>query len=329
MMFHLQRRRALLHTAVVTLCLAASLAFAQTPWPSRAVTIVVPFPPGGGTDTGARLLAQKLSQRWGQPVVIDNRPGAAGIVGADFVSKARPDGYTLLMGNIGTQSINPTLYKKLPYNPDTAFVPVTLVAELPLVLVVNPGVKASNVKELVALAMADPGKVSYSTSGAGGSMHLAGELFETSSGVKILHVPYKGGGPAIADLIAGHVQMSFATILESNGHIRTGKLRAIAVTAATRSPALPDIPTVAESGVPGYESASWIGLLAPAGTPADLISKVAADVKEVLAAAVVSQQFLGQGATPVGNSPVQFGALIDSDRKRYAVIIQDKRISID
>ncbi|MBI2769430.1 MAG: tripartite tricarboxylate transporter substrate binding protein [Burkholderiales bacterium] len=323
------RRGVLLHAALAALAVCPLPVFAQGTWPARAVTIVVPFPPGGGTDTGARLVAQKLSLRWGQPVVIDNKPGAAGVVGVDFVSKAKPDGYTLLMGNIGTQSINPSLYKKLPYNADSAFVPVTLVAELPLVLLVNPGVKAGNVKELVALAKADPGKLSYSTSGAGGSMHLTGEMFETSSGTKILHVPYKGGGPAISDLIAGHVQMSFATILESSGHIRSGKLRAIAVTGATRSPALPEVPTVAESGVPGYESASWIGLLAPAGTPRDIVDKLAADVKEVLAAPDVNQQLLAQGATPAGTTPAQFSTLIDNDRKRYARIIQEKRITVD
>jgi tripartite-type tricarboxylate transporter receptor subunit TctC len=302
-------------------------AFGQEKFPTKSVTIVVPFPPGGGTDTGARLIAQKLTERWGQQVVVDNKPGAAGSIGATAVAKAKPDGYTLLMGNIGTQSINPSLYKNLPYNPETAFAPVTLIAELPLVLLVNPALPAKSAKELIALANSKPkGEMTYSSSGSGGSMHLAGELFEDASGVQLLHVPYKGGGPALVDLIAGHVNLSFATILESFGFVKGGKLRALAVTSDKRSPALPDVPTLAESGLPGYNSISWIGLLAPAGTPQPVIDKVAADVREVLAAADVSQRLIDQGATPVGSSPAQFKSLIDNDRQRYARIIQEKGI---
>jgi tripartite-type tricarboxylate transporter receptor subunit TctC len=302
-------------------------AFGQEKFPTKPVTIVVPFPPGGGTDTGARLIAQKLTERWWQQVIVDNRPGAAGSIGATAVAKAKPDGYTLLMGNIGTQSINPSLYKSLPYNPETAFAPVTLIAELPLVLLVNPALPAKSAKELIALANSKPkGEMTYSTSGSGGSMHLAGELFEDASGVQLLHVPYKGGGPALVDLIAGHVNLSFATILESFGFVKGGKLQALAVTSNKRSPALPDVPTLAESGLPGYNSISWIGLLAPAGTPQPVIDKVAADVREVLAAPDVSQRLIDQGATPVGSSPAQFKSLIENDRQRYARIIQQKGI---
>jgi tripartite-type tricarboxylate transporter receptor subunit TctC len=302
-------------------------AFGQEKFPTKPVTIVVPFPPGGGTDTGARLISQKLTERWGQQVVVDNKPGAAGSIGATAVAKAKPDGYTLLMGNIGTQSINPSLYKNLPYNPETAFAPVTLIAELPLVLLVNPALPAKSAKELIALANSKPkGEMTYSSSGSGGSMHLAGELFEDASGVQLLHVPYKGGGPALVDLIAGHVNLSFATILESFGFVKGGKLRALAVTSDKRSPALPDVPTLAESGLPGYNSISWIGLLAPAGIPQPVIDKIAADVREVLAAADVSQRLIDQGATPVGSSPSQFKSLIENDRQRYAKIIQQKGI---
>src|SRR6185436_7148908 len=209
--------------AVTALCaalVAAPGALAQS-YPSRSVTIVVPFPPGGGTDTGARLIATKLSQKWGHPVIVENKGGAAGMLGADQVSKAKPDGYTLLMGNIGTQSINPTLYgKKMSYNPDTAFTPVGLVAELPLVLLAGPAMGAKSAAELIATAKAKPGKVTYSSSGAGGAPHLAGALFEKETKTDLLHVPYKGGGPAIADLIAGHVDISFATILEASGHVK-------------------------------------------------------------------------------------------------------------
>jgi NADP-dependent aldehyde dehydrogenase len=310
--------------------LAASIAMtagAQAPagYPSRSVTIVVPFPPGGGTDTGARIIAQKLSQKWGQPVIVENKGGAAGMLGAEQVSKAKPDGYTLMMGNIGTQSINPTLYgKKMAYNADTAFVPVTLVAELPLVLLAGPAMPAKNAAEVIATAKAKPGKVTYSSSGPGGAPHLAGALFEKETKTDLLHVPYKGGGPAIADLIAGHVDISFATILESSGHVKGGRLRALGVTSEKRSPALPDVPTLAESGLPGFNTASWIGLVAPAGTPKEIIDKISRDVREVMAAADVREQFASQGATPAGTTPEEFGALIDKDRKRYAVIIRER-----
>lgn len=314
--------------AAILLGLAAFPVQAQ--YPARPVTIVVPFPPGGGTDTGARFLAQRLAQKWGQPVVVENRPGAAGALGADLVSKAKPDGYMLLMGNFGTQSINPTLYgKKLAYNPDTAFVAVTLVADLPLVLVANPALPAPSAKELVALAKAQPGKVTYSSSGSGGSMHLAGALFESASGAQMLHVPYKGGGPAIADVIAGHVNVSFATILETSGHIRSGRLRALAVTGQQRSPTLPEVPTLAETLLPGFNSSSWIGLLAPAGTPQPIVDKVAADVREALRIPELRQQFIDQGAVPVGSTAAEFQALIDNDRARYAKIIREKNITVE
>ena len=306
----------------------ALAAFAQ--YPARTVTIVVPFPPGGGTDTGARLIAQRLTQRWGQTVVVENNPGAAGALGADYVSKQKPDGYILLMGNFGTQSINPTLYgKKLAYNPDTAFAPITLVADLPLVLVVSPAVSATSAKELIALAKAQPGKLAYSSSGSGGSMHLAGALFESASGTQMLHVPYKGGGPAISDLIAGHVNLAFATILETSSHIESGRLRALAVTGLARSPALPDVSTLADTELPGFNSSSWIGLLAPAATPQPIIDKIAGDVKDALKAADLRQQFIDQGALPVGGTPAQFQSLIDNDRRRYAKIIAEKNISVD
>jgi tripartite-type tricarboxylate transporter receptor subunit TctC len=306
----------------------APLAFAQ--YPTRTVTIVVPFPPGGGTDTGTRVIATKLAQKWGQAVIVENKPGAAGMVGADYVSKAKPDGYTLMMGNIGTQSINPSLYgKKLPYNPDGAFAPITLVAELPLVMLAGPAVKAKSAKETIALAKAQPGKITYSSSGPGGSMHLAGALFEKESGTDLLHVPYKGGGPAIADLIAGHVDIAFATILESSGHIKSGRLRAIAVTSDKRYPTMPDVPTLAESALPGFNTGSWIGLVAPAATPREIIEKIAKDVGDVVSSPEVRDQLVAQGATPVGGTSAQFAALIDADRKRYAQIIRDRNITAD
>jgi len=307
----------------------AGVAVAQGAYPGRPVTLVVPFPPGGGTDTGARIVAQKLGAKWGQTVIVENKGGAAGMIGADMVAKAKPDGYTLLMGNIGTQAINPGLYKKMPYDAATAFVPITLVAELPLAMMVNPAVPAKTAREFIALAKREPGKLSYSSSGAGGAPHLAAEMFKEATGTFIVHVPYRGGGPAIGDLIAGHVQLSFMTVLEASGHIKAGKLRALAVTGSQRVPALPEVPTLAEAALPGFNSISWIGVLAPAGTPKEIVDKVASDVREVLASDDVKLKLIELGAVPAGTTPAQFQALIASDRKRYEQVIKDKKISVD
>jgi tripartite-type tricarboxylate transporter receptor subunit TctC len=316
--------------ALAALLCAALNAVAQTAaFPTRPVTLVVPFPPGGGTDTGARIVAQKLAAKWGQQVIVENKGGAAGSIGADLVAKARPDGYTILMGNIGTQAINPSLYKKLPYDPDKAFVPISLVAELPLAMMVNPQVPARTAKEFIAYAKSQPGRLSYSSSGAGGAPHLAAEMFKLATGSFIVHVPYRGGGPAVQDLIAGHVQLSFMTVLEASGHIKAGKLRALAVTSARRVSALAEVPTLAESAVSGFDSISWIGLLAPAGTPKDIVEKISADTREVIAAEDVNARLVELGAIPAANTPAQFGALIDKDRARYAKIIQERGISID
>jgi tripartite-type tricarboxylate transporter receptor subunit TctC len=307
---------------------AACTAYAQA-WPAKPVTIVVPFAPGGGTDIGTRIVAQKLGQLWGQSVVVDNRGGAGGNLGLDIVARAKPDGYTLLTGNVGTQSINPTLYKKLSYNADTAFVPVGLFAELPFVLAATTSLPANNARELVALAKANPDKYTYASSGAGGSPHLSAETFKIATGTKILHVPYKGGGAAMTDLIAGNVHMMFASVLELSSHIKAGKLKAIAITSKQRVAALPDVPTLQESGVSGAESGSWVGLLAPAGTPQPVIDKVSQDLQKVLAMPDVQQQLLAQGAVAHGGTPADFAGLIASDRKKYARIIIDNNLSAD
>ncbi len=322
--------------ALIALQALSSLAYSQTtaaPYPSRSVTLVVPFAPGGGTDIGARLIANKLTQKWGQSVVVDNKGGAGGVVGVDSVAKAKADGYTLLFGNVGTQSINPALYKKLPYNYETAFAPISLVAELPFFLLTSTNFAPKSVKELVAYAKANPDKVTFASSGNGGSPHLSAEVFSAMAGVKMTHVPYKGGGPAMNDMMAGHVNILFASVLESVGHVKAGKLNAIGVTTKTRSSALPDVPTISEAGaalgLAGYESGSWIGVLAPAGTPQALIEKIAADVREASLSPDVREALGKQGANPIGSTPVQFKALIDSDLKRYTKIIQEKNISID
>jgi len=322
--------------AMKILATAAALLLAWTgvlaqpsTWPARPVTMVVPFPPGGGTDTGARLIAQKLSAKWGQQVVVENKGGAAGQIGVDLVAKAKPDGYTILMGNIGTQAINPSLYPRLPYDPDKAFAPISLVAELPLAMMVNPGVPAKTAPEFVALARSQPGRLSYSSSGAGGAPHLAAEMFKLATGTFIVHVPYRGGGPAVSDLLAGHVQLSFMTVLEASGHIKAGKLRALAVTSQQRVSALPDVPTLAEDAVPGFNSISWIGLLAPAATPRDIVEKISADVRELVASDEVKNRLVELGGVPRANTPAQFAQMIEADRKRYAQIIRERKITVD
>ena len=325
------RRTTLAIPLAITLAfgaLASAPALAQS-FPSRPVNLVVPFPPGGGTDTGARILAEQLSKRWGQPVVVENKGGAAGQIGADSVAKAKPDGYTLLLGNIGTQAINPSLYAKLPYDADKAFVPVSLVAELPLAMMVNPALPAKTASEFIALAKSKPGQLSYSSSGSGSAPHLAAEIFKDQTGTFVLHVPYRGGGPAIADLLAGHVQLSFMTVLEASGHIKGGKLRALAVTGDKRVQALPDVPTLAESVVPGFNAISWIGLLAPAGTPPDVVDKIAADVRAVLADDAVKARITALGGVPRATTPQEFGKLIADDKARYAQIIRSRKITVE
>jgi tripartite-type tricarboxylate transporter receptor subunit TctC len=312
---------------------AVNTAFAQS-YPSRPVTFIVPFAPGGGTDITARTIAARLTHSWAKSpgaatVVVDNRSGAGGVLGADAVAKARPDGYTLLIANVGTQSINPSLYPKLPYNPDTAFAPISLICELPFVLMASPKLSASSVKELIALAKANPGKVTFASSGPGGSPHLTAELFQLLTGTQMTHVPYKGGGPAAIDLMAGHVDILFASVLEGSGNIKAGRLKGLAVTHANRNPALPDVPTIAEAGVPGGESGSWIALLAPAGTPAAVIERLNADVREAVADPAVREKLIGQGAVPQSSTPAGLQQLIDADAKRYGKIIRDKGVRIE
>ena len=326
-------RRVVVLAAAFALALPAVLpvaAFAQAAYPNKTVTFIVPFAPGGGTDITARTVAAKLTSMWGGPtVVVENRGGAGGLLGADAVAKARPDGYTLLIANVGTQSINPTLYPKLPYNPDTAFAPISLICELPFVLMASPKFPPNSVKELVAYAKANPDKVTFASSGPGGSPHLTAELFQLATGTQMVHVPYKGGGPAMTDLMAGHVDLLFASVLESSGNIKAGKLKGLAVTHAKRSPALPEVPTLAEAGVKNAESGSWIALLAPAGTPPAIVDKLAADVKKVVADPEVREKLVAQGAVPQSSTPKQLQTLIDTDRVRYGKIIRDKGLKVE
>ena len=308
-------------TLAALLALAHAVALAQG-YPNKAIKIIVPFPPGGGTDIGTRIIAQKLSEAWGQPVLVENRGGAAGIVGTEATAKSAPDGYTIMMGNIGTHAINVSLYKKLPYDPVKDFAPISHVAGLPLFVLVHPSVKVTSIKELIALAKAQPGKLDYSSSGSGGSMHVAAELFKGMTGTHMVHIPYKGGGPAVADLLAGQVPVSFATVLETLPHVKSGRLRALAVTSANRSLAWPSVPTVAESGVPGYESISWLALFAPAGTPKDIINKISTEVVRIINLPDVKERLLLQGAEPIGSTPEQLAAVLANDIAKYAKVMK-------
>ena len=308
-------------TLAALLALVHTVALAQG-YPNKSVKIIVPFPPGGGTDIGTRIIAQKLSEAWGQPVLVENRGGAAGIVGTEATAKSAPDGYTIMMGNIGTHAINVSLYKKLPYDPVKDFAPISHVAGLPLFVLVHPSVKVTSIKELIALAKAQPGKLDYSSSGSGGSMHVAAELFKNMTGTHMVHIPYKGGGPAVADLLAGQVPVSFATVLETLPHVKSGRLRALAVTSANRSLASPSVATVAESGVPEYESISWLALFAPAGTPKDIINKISLEVVRIINLPDVKERLLLQGAEPIGSTPEQLAAVLANDVAKYAKVMK-------
>lgn len=310
------------------LCFVTSFAYAQS-YPNKPVRMVVPFPPGGTTDILARAVGQKLSESWGQQVLIDNRPGAGGNIGTDIVAKSAPDGYTLLMGTVGTHSINASLYGKLPFDPIKDFAPVTLVASVPNVLVVNSTVDAKSVKELIALAKSKPGQLTFASSGNGTSIHLAGELFKTMTGTAMLHIPYKGSAPAITDLLGGQTNMMFDNLPSAMPHIKSGKLRALAVTSVSRSPASPDTPTIAESGIPGYEASSWFGVLAPAGTPKDVIARIHADIVKALNTPEIKERLSGQGAEPVGNTPEQFAQHIKSETIKWAKVVKDSGAKVD
>lgn len=307
--------------------LAPSVALAQA-YPAKTITLVVPFPPGGTTDVLARSIAQKMGESWGQSVIVDNRPGAGATIGAAQVAKAPADGYTLLMGAVH-HTIATSIYAKLPYDFQKDLAPVTIVAMVPNILSVNPGVPAKNVKELVAYGKANPGKLSYGSNGQGTAQHLIGEQFSALTGVEMLHVPYKGSGPLTSDLIAGQVSMSFDTITPVLPQIKAGKLRPLAVTTAARSPALPEVPTLAESGLAGFDQGTWFGVLAPAATPKEIVGKLNAEIVRILNLPDIQKRFAEIGAQPVGNTPAQMAATIKSDTEKYAVLVKKAGVKID
>ena len=302
---------------------------AQGAYPTKPVRLVVPFPPGGTTDILARAVAQKLSETWGQQVIVDNRPGAGGNIGSELVAKSAPDGYTLLMGTVGTHAINPSLYAKMPYDHVKDFTPVILVAGVPNVLVVNPSLPVNSVSELIAYGKANPNKLNFASSGNGTSIHLSGELFRTMTGVAMTHVPYKGSSPALTDLIAGQVQLMFDNLPSSLQFIKAGKLRALAVTSAERSSALPEVPTLAESGLPGFEASSWFGVLAPAGTPNDIIVKLNTAIAGWLATADAKEKLAAQGAIAAGGAPDAFVRHIAAESNKWAKVVKASGAHVD
>ena len=306
--------------------------FAGTAWgqyPERPVRIVVGYPPGGGTDLVARLISQPLSERWKQPVVVENRPGANAIIATEAVAKAKPDGYTLLMAYATELAVNPATFKKLPYDPVRDFAPVTQLGAAPLVMAAHPALAARDVAELVAGAKAKPGVLSYSSSGNGSVHHFAGELFKLRTGADMVHVPYKGSGPATADAVSGQVQVTFASVASVLRFVQAGRLKALAVTSARRSAQLPDVPTMHEAGVGELELTSWYGLVAPAGTPADLVLRLAADLAAVMAIPEVRNAFTVQGLEIAPSSPAAFGAFIREEADKYARIARAGRISLE
>ncbi len=317
--------------AAACTALASTHAPAQTTtqkFPDKPIRFIVPFPPGGGNDILARVLAPKMSEFLGQPVVIDNRAGAGGNIGADLAAKSAPDGYTIVIAS-NQVTMNPALYAKLPFDIEKDFAPIALAASVPMVLAVNPSVPANSVKELIALAKAEPGKLNYSTPGNGTPQHIAFEVFNHAAGIKIAHVPYKGTGPAIADVIGGQVQATFGTLASLEQHVKAGKLRALAVATPRRSQTMPSVPTMAESGLPGYDVSLWYSILAPAGTPGPILARLSGEIAKALAAPDVRDRLIAQGFEVSYLNPEQMNDLMKRDIARWSKALREVGIKLD
>ena len=310
---------------LAALAISAAAAHAEI-YPAKPIRMIVAYPPGGGTDIVGRMVAQKLGEALGQSVVVENRGGASGNIGTELAARAAPDGYTILMGNVAPNAINVSLFKNLPFDPVADFAPVSLVASTPNILVVHPSTPARTVKEVIALAKANPGTLNFASAGVGSSSHLAGELFRILAGADIVHVPYKGAGPAMVDVLSGQVQLYFATMPAAMPHLKSGKLAPVAVTSAQRSHALPDLPTILDSGVPGYEASTWYGVLAPAHTPSAVVTRLHADIVKILAVPEMRERLAAQGFQPVGSAPEEFGATIKSEIAKWSKVIRDAGI---
>lgn len=318
---------------VAFLILTFAVFFAGSPdagaqgYPTRPVRMIVPFPPGGGTDILARIVAQKLGERLGQQVIVDNRPGAGTNIGMELAARAVPDGYTLLMASIGVAA-NPSLYPKMPFDPVRDLAPVTLVAIAPTVLAVHPSVPARTVKQFISLVQSKPGQLNYGSYGSGSGAHLAAELFKLTTGLDIVHVPYKGGGPAITALMSGEVQMVFSSMLPVMPHLKSGRLVAIAIASAKRTAALPDLTTFRESGV-DYETGTWFGVLVPAGTPKEIVAKLHGEIARIVKLPDVQERIAGEGADPIGNTPAEFQAFIRSEAAKAVKVVKAAKISVN
>jgi len=299
------------------------------PYPVKPLRLVIPYPPGGGADTIARPLAQKMSEKLGQQLVVENRGGANGNIGMEYVARAAPDGYTIVLALTAQLAVNPALYGKVPYDPVRDYAPITLFGTGTYILVVHPSLPAKSVKELVALAKARPGQIAYSSSGNGSGGHLAAELLNSMAGIRMLHVPYKGGGPALVDLIAGQVQVLFSTQLASWPHIQSGRIRALAVSTARRPASIPDLPTVAEAGLPGYDAGVWYGVLAPAGTPREVVARLNAEIVRALNAPDFRKFLEGNGIEPIGSPPEQLAQHIQSELVKWAKVVKDANVRVD
>ena len=319
----------LLRSCVFALLAIAGFAPALAQYPAKSVRIVVPYPPGGGTDQLGRPMAQKLTEKWGQTVVIDNRGGASGMVGAEIVAKSPPDGYTILLSASAEVALNVALYPKMAYDPERDFTPVTQVAISPLVFLAHPAMPIRNVREFIALAKKRPGEIVYASVGAGGPHHIAGEWMRQMTGINIIHVPYKGGGPQMSDLMGGHVHTSFVALPAAAPHLQSGRVRVLAVTSAKRSQALPEVPTVAESGLPGFDVSQWWAVLVPRGTPAPIVSKLHTDFVELTKTPDVRARMATLGADPVGGTGVELAEAIRSDIAKYRKIVTDAKISLN
>jgi tripartite-type tricarboxylate transporter receptor subunit TctC len=315
--------------AVAALALAAGGAVAQQPFPSKPVHLIVGFPPGGGVDIIARTISQPLSERLGQPVIVENRPGAGGNIAAEQVAHAPADGYTLLIGAVSSLAISASVYRHQNYNVLKDFAPVAVVASVPNVLVVNPSVPAKNVRELIALAKAEPGKLNFGSAGNGTTVHFAGELFKSMAHLDMVHVPYKGAAPAMADLLGGQVQMMFDFLSAAAPQIKSGKLRALGVTSVTRSPVIPDVPTIAEAGLPGYQVLGDFGIVAPAGTPPEIVERLNKEIGEIVEQPDVKKHLLSYAGTPQHETPAEFAQNLKSEVAKWAKIVDSTGIHLD
>ncbi|MCC6534071.1 MAG: tripartite tricarboxylate transporter substrate binding protein [Burkholderiales bacterium] len=316
-------------TGIGILGVLAGTAGAQSAYPNKSLRIIVAYTPAGTTDILARAIGQKLTEAWSQPVIVDNRPGANGNIGTEIAAKAAPDGYTLLMGTAGTHAINPTLYPKLQYDALKDFAPISLAAIVPNIVVVSNALPVKNVQELIAYAKANPGKLAHGSPGIGSTGHLSAELFKSMTGIRMTHVAYKGSAPTLQDLMSGQLQVVIDNIPPYLPQVKAGKIRALAVTPAKRSPAAPELPTVSEAGVKGYDASTWFGLFAPAGTPPEVVAKISAETRRILGLPDVRDRLLGLGAQPAGSSPEEFARFVQDEIEKWAKVIREANVTLN